>query len=66
MFDERKKKMDQTMQTIREIFGDAPLISARRIERWLGIKDLSKTSLKIKMVGNRRMVSALSLARWLS
>jgi len=66
MFDEWRNTMEQTLQTIREIFGDAPLISARRIEKWLGIKDLSKTSLKIKMVGNRRMVSALSLARWLS
>lgn len=58
--------MDESIKRIEEAFGPVQLISARKVEQWLGIKDLNKTSIKIRMVGNRRVVPVQALARWLS
>ena len=58
--------MNETIKAIEETFGPVQIVTAHQVEQWLGIKDLNKTSITIRMVGNRRVVPVQALARWLS
>ena len=61
-----QNKTDCALKAIEAEFGKVQIITAHQVELWLGIKDLNKTSIPMRMVGTRRYVCVQALAEWLS